>query len=224
MPRFASRITLALALILSLGVAGFSLYSIGNGISSAWATLAASLAVLTSMISAWGTQRVVELEEDKLRPYPYPCFDATSRYGLLLLRVTNHGGGAAHNIRIAWDEPLKNSKGKAVQFSPDVSEADVSVLLPGQSVSTMVDGYIDFFGTERMHHYAGSLHFRDGGGKNFKHRFVLDAEMYKDTPLYDRENLKTHYQLQHIPDHLKKLSAEVQRIRQILEKGNDDNA
>jgi len=218
MSRITTRIFLGISLILAMGVAYFSLTSIKTPTDAAWATLAAALAVVTSMISAWSAQRVVELEEDKQRPYPYPCFDTTSRYGLMLLRVINTGGGAAHNISLIWDKPLKNAKGEDIRFSPDRDTAEIPVLLPGQSIAKTVDGHIGFFGMNTRHEYSGSILFTDASGKKYKKRFVLDAEMYKDTPLYSEEELKTHYELQKIPDELGKMRKELANLSNLLDK------
>lgn len=130
MSPITTRICLGFTLLFAIGTGYFSLQGILAGQREAWATLAAALAVVTSMVSAWGAQRVVELEEARMSPYPYPQFDAKSRYGLLLLKITNFGGGAAHNVRLIWDKPLKNSKGKAIDFSYSEQSENLSVLLP----------------------------------------------------------------------------------------------
>lgn len=221
MSRVTTRIFLGIALIFAMGVAYFSLTSVKSPTDTAWATLAAALAVVTSMISAWGAQRVVELEEDKQRPYPYPSFDTISRYGLMLLRVINTGGGAAHNIFLIWDKPLKNSKGEDIRFSPDRDTAEIPVLLPGQSIAKTVDGHIEFFGMDTRHEYSGSIQFTDASGKKYKKRFVLDAEMYKETPLYAEEDLKTHYELQKIPDILEKMRKELVNLNKVVDKSSN---
>jgi energy-converting hydrogenase Eha subunit A len=41
-----------------------------------WNTVAASLAVITAIISAWTTQTSFERQEEAQRPYPYPTLDA----------------------------------------------------------------------------------------------------------------------------------------------------
>jgi hypothetical protein len=41
------------------------------------------LAVITSVIASLNSQRVVELEEDRLLPHVEPSFDLKSRYGLV---------------------------------------------------------------------------------------------------------------------------------------------
>jgi hypothetical protein len=216
MSPLTTRLFLGLTLLLAIGVAVFSITGIHEGQKEAWATLAASLAVVTSMVSAWGAQRVVELEEQRLEPYPYPQFDATSRYGLMLLKITNFGGGAAHNIKLIWEKPLKNSRGQEVGFAQGATSGELSILLPGQHISKIVDGHIQLFQLEGPHIYSGTVEYQDSKGSRRSHRFLLDAEAYKDTPLYDDESINTHHELQKIPERLQALCEEVKKIGQHL--------
>jgi hypothetical protein len=212
MSRTTTRIFLGLTLLLAIGAAFLSINAAIDGKNEAWATLAAALAVVTSMVSAWGAQRVVELEEDKLMPFPYPQLDVTSRYGLMLLKVTNHGGSAAHHVKIIWDKPLVNSKGVAIKFGPDSESGEIPVLVPGQHVSKIVDGHIEFFGSTHEHTYQGTIEYQDASGTKRRHAFMLDAEAYKGAPLYDEESLKTHYEIQKLPDYLQALNVQIKKI------------
>jgi hypothetical protein len=222
MSRIFTRFLLAITLPLTIGAGLFALDAIRSGQKEAWATLAAALAVLTSMISAWGAQRVVELEEDKLSPYPYPQFDATSRYGLMLLKVTNFGGGTAHNITLAWDKPLRNSKGEKIRFSPDNATHEISILVPGQQISKMVDGNIQFMQTEGPHIYRGTVKFEDSRGRKSSLPFLLDAESLKGTPSYVDERSRTQYELQKLPEVLRRLCDEVETVARRLERPDND--
>ncbi len=218
MSPLTTRFFLGLTLLLAVAAAVFALSGIQSGQKEAWATLAAALAVVTSMVSAWGAQRVIELEEQKLEPYPYPQFDATSRYGLLLLKITNFGGGAAHNIKLVWDKPLKNSHGQEIRFSPDSTSGELSILVPGQHISKIVDGHYQLFQIEGPHIYSGSVEYQDSKGRKKSHRFLLDAEALKGTPSYDEEATKTHHELQKLPDRLQELCNEVKKIGSQLER------
>lgn len=223
MSRITTRIFLGLALILAIGSAIFSIHAIKNSSDTAWATLAAALAVITSMISAWGSQRIVELEEDKLRPAPYPHFDTESRYGLMLLRVTNNGGGVAHNINLIWDTPLENSKKKVIRFSPDRESPEIPVLFPGKSISMIVDGHIQFLGMNKKHEYSGKIKFYDSRGKQYKDKFLLDAEMFKGTPRNSEEEPKTHHELQKIPKEINNISSALKNLEKTIANLSPDN-
>jgi len=217
MSPITTRLFLGFTLLLALAAGAFSIQAIIADQKEAWATLAAVLAVVTSMISAWGAQRVVELEEDKQAPYPYLQFDASSRYGLLLLRITNFGGSAAHSVKINWDSPLKNSDGRSIDFSDGSESSTLSVLLPGQHISKIVDGHVQFFSVPGPHIYSGEIEFRDSNSKKRSHRFFLDAESLKGTPTYDEESLKTHYELQKLPEKIDLLCKVVEKIGKQLD-------
>lgn len=220
MSPITTRIFLGLSLLLAVGVAFFSFQGVIDGQKEAWATLAAALAVVTSMVSAWGAQRVVELEEARMSPYPYPQFDVKSRYGLLLLKITNFGGSTAHDVKLEWDKPLKNSHGNTVDFiSSDESES-LAILLPNQHISKIVDGQIEFFSVAGPHLYTGTLRFKDCLGKERRHKFYLDADCLKGTPTYDEEGLKTHYELQKLPGELEKLRKSIDAIGNIRSNGS----
>lgn len=222
MSPITTRIFLGFTLLLAIGTGYFSLQGILAGQKEAWATLAAALAVITSMVSAWGAQRVVELEEARMSPYPYPQFDTKSRYGLLLLKITNFGGGAAHNVRLIWDKPLKNSNGNTIDFSNSEESENLSILLPNQHISRIVDGLVGFFSVASPHLYSGTVEFKDGAGKKRNHKFHLDADCLKGTPMHDEEGPKTHYELQKLPDELAKLRKSIDAIGKKIR--NDESA
>jgi hypothetical protein len=222
MSRITTRIFLGIALILAVVVVGLVLLRIGPDVDSVGATIAGALAVITAVISAFGAQRVVELEEDRQKPYPYPSFDLSSRFGLVLFRIENSGESAAHDISIQWSgEPL-SSEGKEVRFSPDGDKVQVPVLLPGQAISKLVDGHVQFFQSGRKHQYAGKISFKDAHGRKYSHDFRMDAGMYLGTPSHPEEAIKTHFELQKIPEHLAKLEAELKRIRSAMESNQKE--
>ena len=79
-----------------------------------WATLAGLLAVVAAAIAVLPALRVLEIQEDVLRPRPIPHFDLSSRYHLLQLRVKNFGGGVAYDVRLKWKEHPADHKGEEV--------------------------------------------------------------------------------------------------------------
>ena len=225
MSRITTRIFLGLALLSALAVIGIVISQSSSNVTTVGATLAATLAVVTAVVSAWGAQRVVELEEDRQRPYPYPSFDLASRYGLVLFRIENSGGSTAHDISIVWSgDALMNSAGNEVRFSDDGEETQIPVLLPGQSISKMVGSHIEFFKPDEKHQHSGVIKFKDPAGRKYSHQFKIDAEMYRGTLTHSGEEIKTQFELQKIPEHLKNIKGELSKIRaeiKGLEKQND---
>lgn len=214
------RVSLAAIAIVALAVIIIALQSAGPSKPESWAAIAGALAVLAAVLSGWIAQRVLELEEDARRPQVRVSLDATSRYGLLLLRVTNSGGSPAHRISIHWDEPIINAKGHPVNFSRNQDTPDLQVLAAGDSISKIVDGYIEFFGKYKEDGSAtfrGSVTFFDSAGASYRESFVLDADQFRGTPTYDDEALKTHYEVQQLPARLRELTAEVKRLSNKIE-------
>lgn len=117
------------------------------------------------MVSSWNAQCVVELEEDKQFPYPYPYFDVKSRYGLVLLRVTNFGQSAAHRMKIQFDTEFLNHKGNPVKFCSEEIGSDIPILLPQQSISKTVDGHVEFYKQEKVQSYSGTIEFENASWK-----------------------------------------------------------
>lgn len=217
MSRITTRIFLGLALLLAIAVVSAVLSKSNADVASVGASIAGALAVVTAVVSAWGAQRVVELEEDRQKPYPYPSFDLSSRYGLVLFRVENSGGSAAHGISIEWKGQPLATDGKEIRFSPEGEEIQIPVLLPSQSISKMVNGHIEFFQPGQKHQYSGTIAFKDPFGRKYSHEFKMDAEMYRGTPTHSEEEIKTHFELQKIPKHLENLEGELKKIRSRLE-------
>ena len=77
------RSALLAAGVVAVGVAIIALREVGGRNPDAWATIAAVLAVIAPVISAWTTQRVRELQEDALEPNLQAAIDARRRYGLV---------------------------------------------------------------------------------------------------------------------------------------------
>ena len=125
------RLSLALVLVASVTLAGFILH--GPKDNGTWAVLTGLLAVVAAVIGALPALRVVEIQEDALRPRPTPYFDMTSRYSLLQLRVKNLGGGVAYDVQLSWKAHPVDHKGNKV-----TSLDAISVLQPQDSASVLI--------------------------------------------------------------------------------------
>jgi hypothetical protein len=116
------RAVLIVALVMAIGVIsvqGIQLLLFGYN-KVEWNSIAASLAVVTAIISAWTMQTSFERQEEGRRPYPYPTLDAYSRTSLFQLRLANMGASTAYDIRLNWDKPLLNRKGNPVRFLKEI--------------------------------------------------------------------------------------------------------
>ena len=173
MPRIIARVVLAASLITSIVVIVAALLSLGLRDPVAWAAVAAALAVITSVISSWVSQRALELQQDAQKPYPYPSVDVTSRYGLVQLRVTNYGGSAAHDSNIKWDKPLLNSREEPVRFTSQEGAPEIPVLMPNEGISILIDGSQQLFQKFQDMNFTGRVEFLDASKKRRGHPFCL---------------------------------------------------
>lgn len=209
--RVLARLALSFAFLAALGVPATTFAVRGPDAPEAWTLLAASLAVITSIISAWSSRRVVEIQEDAQRPNVYPAFDFTSRYGLVLLRVKNVGRTPAHDISLEWDVELKNHAGATIGFPKNDGLPAITVLWPGESITQIVDTPHDVLGAHPEKEYTGFVTFEDPSRRRYRRPFRLDIRPYSGAPMYDEEVPRTHYELQQIPK-------ELQAIRKAVEK------
>ena len=205
---------------IALGLALFTLKSIPVATLT---TIAAAAAVTASVVSAWNGQRVTELQQEAQRPYPYPSIDASSRYQLLQLRVTNLGGTAAHDISLEWEDRPLDFRGRPIGFSSGSGASEIAVLLPGHSVSTPINTDSEFFKKYENANYEGEITFKDASGKRAQHKFFMSAEQYRQATGYEEEEPRTLHELQNIPKELKNLTQEVTRLRMLLQGGSRDS-
>ncbi len=207
--RWLNRLILAAVFILSIAVVLISF------VRPQWLhiekvpVIAGALAVLTSAISAWGANRVVELTENELKPYPFPFIDAQSRRGLIQLSITNFGGSTASDVRLFWTEPLLNVKGNKVTLGP---RDCIPVLLPKETIRVPLGGTIEFYAKYKEPNYTGKVEFRNSSGRRFRYRFNASAEQFLGTLVHEDEMSLTHEKLQAVPGILDNLTAEVRKI------------
>lgn len=220
--RIIVRIALLLATTISISAIVMSLLLLGPSRNETWVTIAGALAVITSVISSWPAQRVLELQQDAQLPYPYPSIDIKSRLDLMQLRITNYGGSVAHNVNIIWDKPLLNDKEEQVRFTKQIGAPEIPVLLPNESVAVLIGASHTLYKKFDDMNYSGKIEFSNASGKKQEHPFFLSAETYRSTLNYDEEEPKTHRQLQKIPDELQKLRNELNQIRNLI-LSNSDN-
>ncbi len=214
MTRFFIRLLLIISFAISLGVIGVSISIMGFKETETWAVIAAVLAVITAILSAWSTQRSLELQEDALKAYPYPYIDVKSRYSLMQLRVKNFGGSIAHDIKIKWNSPpLLNRKGEEAHFTEVKDASDIAVLLPGESVAVLIDASMQAYTKNQDMNYSGEIEFRNASGRKRKHPFFISAEPYRHTLLHEEEQPKTLRDIQKIPDELEKINSKLSGIQ-----------
>ena len=122
------------------------------------------------------------------------------------------GGTAAHKISLHWDIELKDDNGHIVGFSMEDGVPAITILLPGESISKIIGAHHSFMERHPDTEYTGSITFEDPSGYKYKQPFRLDGRPFLNTPSYDHEALKTHSELQKLPDEIKKLRNAIEKF------------
>ncbi len=218
MERAVIRAVLLAAIIISIGAILAPLWIFGYGRVEVWNTVAASLAVITAVISAWITQTLFERQENALRPYPYPILDPYSRTNLFQLRVANMGGSTAYDISLKWDKPLLDVEGNPIRFSQ--VDPEIPILLPNASVAVLIGVANQFLNKYKNGEYSGEVEFKEypGSNKVLRHKFFISSEMYRRQLVYTSEEQETHDKLQKLPDEISKITYELKELRHDLNK------
>jgi len=216
MTRVLFRVLLGSSTVIALAVAVVSVSKVGATDPVAWATVAASLAVVAAGASAWTSQRVVEMQEDVQQPNPVPVLDLRSRYQMVQLRITNHGGAPAHDVRITWDRPLEDSDGKEVLLGRDVP---VPVIPQGESASVLLGVSHAFMAKHKDTTFKGTITFRNPSGRRFSIAFVVSGEHERQALVHDEEGPKMQYELQKVPEALARIAAEIAGLGHVLARG-----
>jgi len=200
------RALLSLFLLAAVSLIGFLLLHLGPRESDTWAAITGLLAVITAVIAAFPALRVVELQEDSLHPRPTPYFDVSSRYSLLQLRVKNIGPSVACDIKLRWKSRPSDNMGNEI-----TALDEIPVLLPGESVSTLVGTSIEIVRKYASLRFEGEVEFRNENRKRMHKYFVCTTQEHGKRLVYDEELPKTLYQLQKIPEQLEQITEALSR-------------
>lgn len=204
--------------ILSLLVAILPLVQLGTRKPETWATIAAALAVLTAVVSAWTSQRVLELQEDAQEPSISVSLDLRRRSELVQLRIANVGGSLAKDVQVTWDTPLLDVDGQPVRISSLPDGPDILPVLPsGQSSAILVGLVYRFFEKYKDSTYSGVVSYKNVSGDSRRQRFVVSGEIHRRSLVHEDEEALTHQELQRIPRQLKEIASEVSRLREFME-------
>jgi len=201
----AAYFCLGIVLVVCVTLAAILLY--GPKEKETWATLAALLAVTAAVIAVFPALRVLEIQEDSLRPRPTPYFDLTSRYDMLQLRVKNFGAGVAYDVQLEWKARPVDHKGNEVQ-----SLDRISVLLPQESVSTLIGTSHDTVRKFSDTHFEGECHYKDSSGKRFRQKFICSVDASQKQLIHDNELPKTLRELQDIPKELARIAEQLEKL------------
>ena len=212
MSRYVVKTLLILAGLVAVAVALVVLGVQGGNNPTAWATLSAALAVVAAVISGWTSQRVVELQEDALAPNPVPWIDMRSRYQVAQFKISNRGASSAYNVQLGWEQPLENAQREPVLLG--VNSA-IPIIGPGEDASINLGLDFEYLKVWTDTTRRGTITFDDATGKRRTHPFIVSAEHERKALDYTHERVRTEYEVQQIPDELKKIVRELHRANEL---------
>ena len=207
MKKVSSRVILILTGGSALVLIASLLYYRVPGDREVWSAVTGSLAVLAAVIATWPSLRLMELQEDSLRPYAVPSIDSRSRYQLTQLKVTNLGASVAYDVSIDWDSHPKDEAGIEVRRLDAIP-----VLLPKEAVSTLLGRPWILFKESEGYTMTGKIRYKDARGKRFQHQFICSGHGYSKGLLHDDELPKTLREVQDIPKHLEEINKSLQAL------------
>lgn len=210
MTRSLFKILMSASVLIALTVAVVCSQKLGWTDPVAWATVAAVLAVLAAIASAWTSERVLEMQEDAQLPNPVPILDLRSRYQMAQFRITNHGGAPAHNVKIIWARQLLDAEGKDVVLGRDIP---IPVIPQSESASVELGLNFAFIRAHPDTTFSGTVTFSNSSGRQFSTKFLVSAEHERYALLHDNEGTKMQFELQKVPDLLARIADEVAKLR-----------
>lgn len=188
MQRTIFRLLLIAVLLIAISVISVAFYKLGGGDKDVWATVAASLAVITSVFSTYSAQRLLEENEDSKKPLVLPTIDHKSRSGFLMLRLQNFGGGIAYDICIEWEKPLFNTDGRIVTFNQSGDGGpELRVLMPQDSLATFVNvqnQWLEKYKDDREN-FCGTVKFTDSRKRRYEEKFAFNVHQIAKSQVYD---------------------------------------
>lgn len=172
------------------------------------------LLVLSTVISIYTAQKIIEKEEDDKFPLIELKLDFSKRYGLVLFELVNRGKANAYDIEILFKEnPVKKDR-SIVRFGRDDKPYSIPILMSGESLYFIWDTSHELtklFPPE----LEGTLVYFDSR-KSYRtklnNEIYISLRSYEHEIYYKDEMQKAYYEIQQIPQKLNEIS----RLNDIL--------
>jgi hypothetical protein len=199
-------------ILIGLTVAlGFKTYHQPNG-----ANLIAAISLFVAILSLAITTITLNQNYDAKLPQIIVDADFSSRYGLLILKISNYGEKTAFDIIITWNKSLENHKGENISTLGDTeNQMKIAVLQKGQTIKIAIDEISAFFKkySDDQLNYDGHIKFKLGKSSIFKlsQDFFLNLIPFRKTLYHDDEKIKAFFELQKIPDKLEQIKSEIKK-------------
>lgn len=179
------------------------------------------LLVLSTAISIYTAQKIIEKEEDDKFPLVELRLDFSKRYGLVLFELLNRGKTNAYDIEITFvDNPVKKDK-SIVRFGREDKPYYIPILMSGESLYFIWDTsheLIELFPQELQ----GTIVYFDSR-KSYRtklnNEIYISLKSYEHEVYYKDEMQKAYYEIQQIPKKLNEISKLNETLRVKFKKG-----
>lgn len=183
-----------------------------------WGTATASLSLIIAIISAWIAFETFRTMEDQKQPLLTITPDFNNRYNIFQLRLRNHGQYSSYNVKIDWNNYPTNPKGEKVTFNSwKSSDYEAYVLNGKEETSVFIDSTLSFFERykDKDLYFSGFISY--SLSKESKTRktesFEFSLDHYLKSLSYEKEEVKTYFELQRIPIKLEEIKKEISMLR-----------
>lgn len=184
-----------------------------------WSTLTASLAVIASLLTIYGSIKLNWRLEDAHEPFINIYFDTKSHNDVTSLVLRNDGGNTAYNIEIHWDNPLIDSDGKILKFID--GGIDVYSLPIGEKVSAYVNTTESFLSEDKsLVIYSGNLTYYSTprSKAKIKQSFILSMQSFGKSIMAENDQTSFYFENIQLTKSVKELKVEVAKLSSKLDK------
>lgn len=200
---------LFLALIISFFLA------IQAYLNEEWNVIASSLAVVTAIIAAFSSMKIIWKQEDDLEPNLYVYFDLQSRSGVIQLVVKNVGGSTAYDLKLKWSKPLLDHKQKEVSlpYTPTLSQ--------GESIRFLIDSSRKRLNESKESNdliYEGNVGYKKSKKSNriIRQYFEIGLHQFEEKPMRVTDEKEFYLKNSYLNKSILKLNEHLKDIAEIL--------
>ena len=202
--RIPIRIVFIFIGVLSILLIYFALANTDLVKANAYSIVAASMAVITALFSSYSSIKLIENEEDKNKPNISISIDCFSRYGLVQYKICNNGASAAKDIKIVFSKDIYEENADNTILSK-IDGKIINYLAPFEELYIPIGVHVKVFDTMKKQVYSGKLLYSDSVNKKYQDMFIVDFDKYKDNITHSDEIGKMAYELQNLPEIVRKL-------------------
>lgn len=188
-----------------------------------WGTIASALAVIAAISTVWSSMSLNWKLEDEHEPFLNVYFESQTHKYCTSLVIRNDGGSTAYNIRIRWENPLKDALGKTVRFTDLEDGNDIHSLPKGMHMSRYVKATEDFFSDKKndvAEVYEGVLEYNllPKSRKKATQQFRITMEPFKRSLMTSGDQMNFYFENQSLTKKIDEFNRKIENLIEVLNK------